>query len=120
MRLLADIHISPRTVRFLNRLGHEAVRVDDLLPATAPDPEIIAAALSEGRVVLTQDLGFSRIVVQSELSAPSIITLRLSDSRVDVVNRRLSQVLPAVEVDVEAGVLVTVDDNRVRVRRIPL
>ena len=120
MRLLADIHISPRTVRFLNRLGHEVIRVDDRLPATAPDQEIIVAALSEDRAVLTQDLGFSGMVVQSGLSAPSIISLRLSDSRVDAVNNRLGQVLPAIEADVGEGVLVTVDDNRVRVRRIPL
>jgi len=35
MRLLADLHISPRTVQFLQRLGHEVIRVNEILPATA-------------------------------------------------------------------------------------
>jgi len=30
MRLLADIHISPRTVRFLRSVGHDVVRVDEV------------------------------------------------------------------------------------------
>lgn len=44
MKLLADLHISPRTVAFLRSLGHEAVRVDGILPKTASDEEIVAAA----------------------------------------------------------------------------
>ncbi len=43
MKLLADLHISPRTVAFLCSLGHEVVRVDAILPKTASDEEIVAA-----------------------------------------------------------------------------
>ena len=56
MKLLADLHISPRTVAFLRSLGHEAVRVDGILPKTASDEEIVAAARDSGRTVLTEDL----------------------------------------------------------------
>jgi len=59
MKLLADLHISPRTVAFLRSLGHEAVRVDGILPKTASDEEIVAAARDSGSTVLTQDLDFS-------------------------------------------------------------
>ena len=39
MKLLADVHISPRTVRFLRDLGHDVVRSDEVLPANAADEE---------------------------------------------------------------------------------
>ncbi len=42
MRLLADMHISPRTVEFLRSLGHDVVRVNAILPATASDETIVA------------------------------------------------------------------------------
>ena len=59
MRLLADMHISPRTVEFLRSLGHDVVRVNEILPATASDETIVARAADEGRAVLTQDLDLS-------------------------------------------------------------
>ena len=44
MRILADLHISPRTVEFLRSLGHEAVRVNEILPVTAADEVIVTDA----------------------------------------------------------------------------
>jgi predicted nuclease of predicted toxin-antitoxin system len=79
MKLLADLHISPRTVAFLRTLGHEVVRVDAILPKTASDEEIVAAARDSGCSVLTQDLDFSAIVALSGARTPSLITLRLAE-----------------------------------------
>jgi predicted nuclease of predicted toxin-antitoxin system len=119
MRLLADIHISPRTVRFLNGLAHDVVRVDSVLPVTASDEEIVAKAVEEGRAVLTQDLDFSDIVALSGKAAPSLVSLRLSDSRVENVNRILELALPTLEGG-KAGFIASVEDSRVRTRPLPL
>ena len=32
MRLLADVHISPRTIQLLNRIGHDVISVQSVLP----------------------------------------------------------------------------------------
>ena len=120
VRLLADIHISPRTVRFLNRRGHDVVRINSVMPVTASDDEIVAKGIEDRRVVLTQDLDFSQIVALSGRSEPSVVSLRLSDSSVDNINRRLEAVLPALEEDVIAGVIATVEDFRVRTRSLPV
>ncbi len=103
MRLLADMHIAPRTVRFLRSLGHDVVRVDELLQSTATDVAIVAAATREGRSILTQDLDFSAVVALSGRTAPSVISLRLSSSRVERVNAVLQEVLPGVEQDLLHG-----------------
>ena len=121
MRIAADVHISPRTVQFLNGLGHDAVRVTDIMPAGAPDPAIIDWAVSNDRVVLTQDLDFSEIVVVSGMSQPSVIQLRLSDAQVDRVNRILELALPQLETAIANGIIASVnDDARIRIRQLPV
>lgn len=107
MRLLADINISPRTVEFLGALGHDVIRVGAVLPNTADDEQIVAKAIEINRVILTQDLDFSDIIALSRASSPSLITLRLSSSRVELVNRTLRRILPDLEEEVLAGILVT-------------
>ena len=120
MRLLADVHISPRTVRFLNELGHDAIRSDSILPAAAPDEEIVDKASELGRTILTQDLDFSNIIALSARSGPSVVSLRLSDSRVENVNRALLFRLPSLEDEIESGVIATIEDHRVRIRKLPV
>jgi predicted nuclease of predicted toxin-antitoxin system len=120
MRLLADLHISPRTVQFLRRLGHDVVRVSDVAPPSLPDQEIIALAVREHRAVLTQDLDFSRLVALSGARQPSLISLRLSTARIERVNDALEQALPTLESSVQDGAAITIEDHRIRVRRLPL
>lgn len=120
MRIVADVHISPVTVQHLNELGHDTVRANTVLPGNAPDHEIVAWATANDRVVITQDLGFAAVVALSGATRPSIVTLRLSDPRVETVNRILETVLPALEEPVMAGAVITVRDRRVRIRQLPL
>lgn len=47
MRLLADVHIAPRTVQFLRSRNFDAVRVTDFLPPTASDEAIIDLAIAQ-------------------------------------------------------------------------
>jgi predicted nuclease of predicted toxin-antitoxin system len=77
VRLLADMNISPETVAYLRTLGHDAIRVSDVLAASATDATIVAYAARDNRVVLTQDLDFSALIALSGGVTPSAITLRL-------------------------------------------
>jgi len=49
-----------------------------------------------------------------------VISLRLSTARVDYVNAVLAKILPTLENDVLRGIIVTVEDRRVRKRLLPL
>ena len=120
MRIFADVHISPITVQHLNDLGHDVVRSNSVLPDNAPDNEIAMRAMTDERAVLTQDLGFATMIALARATRPSIITLRLSDSRVETVNHILETVLPALEEPILAGAIVTVEDDRVRIRELPV
>jgi predicted nuclease of predicted toxin-antitoxin system len=120
LRVLADLNISPLTVAALRQRGWDAVRSSDLLPATAPDHEILALAGDQGRVLLTQDLDFSVLLALSGRDRPSLITLRLSDSAPDQVSRRLIELELHLERSLATSCAVTVEDERIRIRKLPI
>ena len=120
LRLIADVHISPLTVTALKLQGHDIARSTDFLPATAADVEILEFARVEGRLVLTQDLDFSMLVALSNYDQPSLITLRLSSAKPAVVTQRLLEVLPNLNRDLISGSAITIDDDSVRIRKLPI
>jgi predicted nuclease of predicted toxin-antitoxin system len=120
LRLIADVHISPLTIAALKLHGYDIVRTTDLLPATAADVEILELARVESRIVLTQDLDFSMLVALSNCDRPSLITLRLSSAKPDIVTQRLLEVLPNLTQDLVEGSAVTINDDSVRIRKLPI
>jgi predicted nuclease of predicted toxin-antitoxin system len=120
LKLLADMNISPHTVVFLRNLGHDVVRVNEVLPASASDQSIVELARIDARVILTQDLDFSALIALTGSKHPSAITLRLSSSRVPTVNQLLEKLLPHLEVDAESGCLITIEDHGFRRRSLPI
>jgi len=93
MRFLADAGVSPDTVAFLTRLGHDAIHVRALDMHRAQDRELVDHARAEGRVIVTFDLDFGDILALGVLDRPSVILLRLSDERPGEVNGRLGTVV---------------------------
>ena len=120
IRLLADVHISPKTVEDLQEQGYEIIRSSEVLPANAPDINILEFARIENWVVLTQDLDFSMLVALSRYSQPSLTTLRLSSAKPDIVTRKLLDVLPQIEKALQEGSAITVQDESIRIRRLPI
>jgi predicted nuclease of predicted toxin-antitoxin system len=120
IRLLADVHISPKTVADLQKQGYEIMRSSEVLPANAPDINILEFARTENWVVLTQDLDFSMLVALSRYSQPSLITLRLSSAKPDIVTQKLLEVLPQIEEALQEGSAITIQDESIRIRKLPV
>ncbi|NMF60823.1 DUF5615 family PIN-like protein [Pseudanabaena yagii] len=120
IRLLADVHISPKTVEDLQKQCYEIMRSSDVLPANAPDINILEFARTENWVVLTQDLDFSMLVALSRYSQPSLITLRLSSAKPDIVTQKLLDILPQIEEALQEGSAITIQDESIRIRKLPV
>ncbi len=120
IRLLANVHISPKTVADLQKQGYEIMRSSEFLPANAPDINILEFARTENWVVLTQDLDFSMLVALSRYSQPSLITLRLSSAKPDIVTQKLLDVLPQIEEALQEGSAITIQDESIRIRKLPV
>ena len=90
------------------------------LRARMPDEEIFARAIHEGRVILTFDLDFARLVFDARAAFPSIVIYRLADPRAHHQIERLMAALRVAAVALESGAVVVVDDTRVRLRELPM
>ena len=119
MRFLADAGVSPDTVAFLTRLGHDALHVYALDMHRAQDRELVDYARSETRII-TFDLDLGDLLALGVLDRPSVILLRLSDERPAEVNARLATVVAEQEEALESGALILVEDVRYRVRKQPI
>ena len=120
LKFIADIHISPLTVRALQNKGYDIVRITNRLPATASDKEIIQLAHREKTVIITQDLDFSAIIAQSGLNGPSVVSLRVTNAKPDIVTRILITVLPLIEADLFEGAIISIDEKEYRVKKLPV
>lgn len=119
-RFIADVHLSPKTIAALTDQGYDIIRCTDILPANAPNIEILEFARTEDRIVLTQDLDFSMLVAINNYDQPSLITLRLSSAKPDIVSDRLFEVLPMLEQELQTSVAITIDDDSVGIRKLPI
>lgn len=118
LKFIADVHISPLTVKELQKAGYTITRVTDKLPSTASDSEIILLASKEQAVIITQDLDFSAIIVQGGHDSPSVISLRVTDAKPGTITRILLNVLPSIEAFIAKGAIVSIDEYGYRVKKI--
>lgn len=121
MRLLLDQNLSPALAEELVASGHDAIHVRSLGLSTANDVAIFDAADAESRVVVSADTDFGELLARTNAASPSVLLLRRQDHRrAAEVAELLLLNLPAVTEELEAGAIVVLDDDRIRVRRLPL
>ena len=120
MRFLADMGISPKTIAFLRTLGHDAVHLSEQGLERLPDPEIVAKAQQESRVLLVHDLGVGELLAASGATLPSVITFRLRNMHPERVNSALQHILSQHAEALERGAILSVTEGQVRVRSLPL
>jgi len=120
MKFLADMPVSPKTVAYLRSLGHDVYRISEKGLPKAKDREIVEIADSEQRIILTMDLDFPAILATSPKSTPSAIIFRLSDESHETVNFLLNDILPKVERELLKGAIVIIEDDRYRIRELPV
>ncbi len=120
MRLLIDVNLSPRWRDWLADAGFEAVHWSTIGPLDAPDSTIMVYAARETYVVFTHDLDFSAILAATGGRKPSVVQVRGTDIRPEVIGPVLVKALHQAKGDLAAGALLTVDFKRSRLRILPL
>jgi predicted nuclease of predicted toxin-antitoxin system len=121
VRFLVDANLSPRLAASLAEDGHDAVHVGDLGLSRATDTEILNAADSDDRVVVSADTDFGTLLAMTGRRRPSVLLVRLTSPR---RSEQLAAVvranLPDVAEALDAGSVVVLEDARVRVRALPM
>ncbi|HTV46921.1 MAG TPA: DUF5615 family PIN-like protein [Phycisphaerae bacterium] len=120
MKLIVDMNLSPFWVPLLRNAGYEAEHWSKLGPANATDIQIMTYAAKHNFVVLTYDLDFGAILAATGGAKPSVIQIRAPDVAPEVIGKQLIASLKQVELELQAGALVTVEPDRHRLRLLPL
>jgi len=120
VKFLSDMDISPKTVAFLQSLGHDAIHLLDQGLDRLPDNAILAKAREEGRILLTHDLDFSEIVALSGAKLPSVVSFRLRNMHPEWVNRYLHAIITQHGAMLDRGAILSVSEGRIRVRPLPV
>ena len=120
MKLLIDMNLSPRWVRFLQEYGVEAEHWSTVGSANAPDTEIMSHARANDCVVLTHDLDFGAILAATHGQKPSVIQVRSDEVSPEAIGIQLVNALSQMTFELDQGALLTVDSKKTRIRVLPL
>jgi predicted nuclease of predicted toxin-antitoxin system len=120
VKLLLDMHLSMHLAAQLRSDGHDVFQLRERGLQQLDDFSILALAAAEDRAIVTFDLDFSALLAQSGDRLPSIIQFRTHNTRTLNVHRLLSAILPAHEMALSQGCIVTVGPDKTRVRRLRL
>lgn len=120
VKFLVDMGISPETARWLRDMGYDAVHLHEQGLERLNDEHVLGKARDEGRVLLTHDLGFGQLLAASGAELPSVIVFRLADMRPPSVNRYLEQVLQQAGEDLLQGAIISVREDQIRIRQLPI
>jgi len=120
MKFLIDNALSPIIARGLIEAGHDAIHVRDVGMAAAADPEIFELAIKENRILISAHTDFGALLALRELAKPSFILFRQTDKRPSSQLIFLLNQLPTLKKDLSSGCVVVFEDNRIRIRPLPI
>ena len=114
MRFMVDESAGTAIVEYLRSIGHDVLPAAETMPE-AEDQNILARAMSEGRILVTNDKDFGELVFRSGQAHHGVFLLRPHDespaNRVRVVKAVLEQCAERL-----AGCFTVATEGSVRIR----
>ncbi|OIO91340.1 MAG: hypothetical protein AUK03_11315 [Anaerolineae bacterium CG2_30_64_16] len=120
MKLLLDQGLPRTAASLLRQAGIDAVHVGEIGFSSASDAEILDRGREEGCVIVTLDADFHALLALSRAMAPSVIRIRIEGLRAAALTSLLQVVLRLWGEELERGAVATVQEERIRIRRLPL
>ena len=117
MKFMADESCDSAVVRALRDAGHDVVCIAEIEPGS-DDGAVVARAYADGRILLTEDRDFGRLVFAGSHPAVGVLYLRFQALQRD---RMVEAVLNIVRERSRAlaGSFVTLQPGRARISRLP-
>ena len=120
MKFLLDQGTPRSTASLLRQSGFDVVHTAEIGMAAASDEEILKRAAAEDRAIVTLDADFHALLAIAQLTKPSVIRIRIEGLRAKELSELLLKILRVCQTDLEVGAMISVQENRIRVRRLPI
>lgn len=120
MNILLDQGVPRSAAALLRAEGQDAVHTGEIGMSTAEDSAILERARGEGRLVVTLDADFHRLLALSGASQPSVIRIRIEGLKAAEFADVVHNVLASCPEDLALGAVVSVQEDGLRLRSLPL
>ncbi|HEX3611739.1 MAG TPA: DUF5615 family PIN-like protein [Sporichthyaceae bacterium] len=120
MKLLLDECLHPQVGRLLVEIGHDVATIAGLGMVGAGDPDVLAVAGQQDRVLVTLDTDFGALLARTSATLPSVLLIRRRDHRPHAIVAVVVDVLSTCGDALSSGALAVVGERTVRVRELPL
>lgn len=120
MKFLIDMNLSPRWVEVFVAAGLDATHWFEIGDPRATDRSIMEWARRNGYVVFTHDLDFGAILAATQASGPSVIQIRAESVLPADAADSVMGTIRRFQLELERGVLISIDPERARARILPL
>lgn len=105
---------------WLNSQGHNAMHLNDENLYHLPDTLILEKALTENRIILTSDMDFGHLLAFNQLQPVSVIQFRTSIFTPENIRTKLEQLFETFSNQLDGNFIITIEDNRIRHRKLPI
>jgi len=120
MNILIDMNLSPEWVQEFKLLGIEAVHWSAIGQFDAPDSSLIDWAIKNDHVIFTHDLDFGTALALTKAEKPSVIQVRTQNVTITHLSKMVFGALISYAELLKKGALLTVDEDKQRIRILPL
>lgn len=120
MKLLLDQGLPRSSASILRNANIDTVHVGEIGMAMAEDWEILEQSRQEQRIVVTLDADFHALLALSGAKSPSVVRIRIEGLRGEGLAALIQRILTEWGEELEIGAVLSVDERRMRMRRLPL
>ena len=120
MKILIDMNLSPQWKEYLRNNSFDVIHWSDVGTGKESDSVIMEYARNNNFVLLSHDLDFGALLAHTNEKGPSVIQVRLHNIVPKQFGKELVEILKQTEESLKEGVLIVVDENKRRMRMLPL
>lgn len=120
MRLLLDQGLPRGAAAVLREAGWDAEHVGERGMSRAEDCAILETARQENRIVITLDADFHALLAIKGHATPSVLRIREEGLKSQTIAELIQRVFAQASDDLKQGALVTVSNNKIRIKRLPI
>ncbi|CAN5216727.1 hypothetical protein BH09BAC1_BH09BAC1_26240 [soil metagenome] len=120
MKILLDVNMPSDLAVALQQRGHIARHAAKAGFPKATDIELIEIARLQDETIITHDLDFGQLLAFTGYSQPSVIIFRIHHINARLFENLLVLNWDLIEEPLRNGALIIIEEEKIRIRKLPL